>query len=162
MIVFVGAITAADTDHWREDGGRNQPSRGGGFPRNRNETMALIETKDESQTENIRFCLQRWSQRWLSQHAHLWQTTKPWTMHIIRWAAENQMQNIYTNFEGKSSLCANYREPGRRLPRGHATVTTGYIDICICCSAGAGLHFHGKAQGADTKIITSWDETKDG
>jgi hypothetical protein len=33
-------------------------------------------------------------------------------MHIIRWAAEEQMINIYTNFEGKNSLCANYREPG--------------------------------------------------
>lgn len=69
-------------------------------------------------------------------YSHLWQTTKPWTMHIIRWAAEYQMQNIYTNFEGKNSLCANYREPG--------------------------LHFHQKAQGPDTKIITTWDESKDG
>jgi hypothetical protein len=38
-------------------------------------------------------------------------------MHIIRWAAEKQMVNIYTNFEGKNSLCANYREPGRHRER---------------------------------------------
>ncbi len=25
----------------------------------------------------------------------------------------------------------------------------------------AGLHFHGKAQGADTKIITTWDASQD-
>jgi hypothetical protein len=68
-------------------------------------------------------------------YSKTWQTTKPWTMHIIRWAAEKQMMNIYTNFDGKNSLCTNYREPG--------------------------LHFHGKAQGADSKIITSWDAKQD-
>jgi hypothetical protein len=25
-----------------------------------------------------------------------------------------------------------------------------------------GLHYHGKAEGADTKIITTWDERADG
>merc|ERR1711862_722820 len=61
-------------------------------------------------------------------------TTKPWTMYIIRWAAEKSMYTMYTNFPGKQSLCSNYREPG--------------------------LHYHGKAQGADSTLIApplAWD-----
>lgn len=58
-------------------------------------------------------------------------TTKPWTMYIIRWAAEAGFYTMYTNFPGKQSLCTNYREPG--------------------------LHYHGRAEGPDTQLITHWD-----
>ena len=101
------------------------------------------------------------------RYAALWQTTRPWTMHIIRWAAENQMQNIYTNFEGKNSLCANYREPGGSLDHALtrcACVGTFFSNPLSCMyylRTRPGLHFHGKAQGPDTKIITTWNAQAD-